>query len=139
MAKVVTKGTVLQLTISSSLTPIVQIVDFDKALDQGETVDSDTLDNASAFMPKSPTMRSSVGDISGNLLFDPAAVTHQFISDTISVPIFAGVVGKIIFADGTSKDYDFTVKGMGLGFSVQQGNLLRAPFALTIDTPVWET
>lgn len=139
MAKVVTKGTVLQQTISAVLTALAQIIDFDKSPDVGEVVDSDTLDNASAFIPKTPTMRSTVGDISGNLLLDPALAGHQFISDCITVPIAAGVVGKIIFADGASKDYDYTVKGFGLGFSVQQGQLLRAPFSLAIDTPVWET
>ena len=139
MAKVVTKGTVLQLTISAVLTAIAQVLDFDKEPDVSETVDSDTLDTSGAFMPKSATLRSSVGDISGNLLYDPALAGHQFITDTITTPVAAGVVGKVIFADGASKDYDFTAKGMGFGFSVQQGQLLRAPFSLAIDSPVWET
>lgn len=139
MAKVVTKGTVLQLTISSSLTPIIQITGITKAPDAGEAVDSDTLDNTSAFIPKTPTMRSTVGDISGTALYDPAAVTHQFITDIVTTPLAAGVVGKIIFADGTSKDYDFTAKAMSWGFEVAQGQLLAGNFNLMVDTPVWET
>lgn len=136
MAKLACKGTLLKLTISSTLTTIAQVIELDKAQDQGETFDADTLDNTSAYIPKQLTGRASSGDISGTLFYDPANTTHQFITDTIAAPV--AVAGQILLSDG-SNNHGFSAVGLGLGLAVRMNDGLKAPFTIIANTTSWPT
>ena len=136
MAKLPSKGTLLKVTISSVLTTLAQVIEIDKAQDQGEAFDADTLDNTSAYIPKQLTGRASSGDISGTLFYDPANTTHQFITDTIAAPV--AVAGSILLSDATNS-HTFSIVAFGMGLAARMNDGLKAPFTLIVNTTAWPT
>jgi hypothetical protein len=131
MAKVKTKGTVLKETISAVLTAVAQVISLDHSGAETETVEADTLDNASAGIPYEATGRAEGGSIDGELFFDPALAGHQLFTDHIIAP--ADIIYTLTFADSGSTVWTFTAAGYGFDVSVSPGDLLKASFSLKVD------
>lgn len=133
MAIVKTKGTLLQVTISSTLTTIGQIISFNKAEDKGESFESDYLEKTGPGIPMTATGRVTVGEISGELFLDPADASHEFIMSQLETPPTTAVASKIVLADGATEEITFDVVAFGLGAAVALGDGLKAPFSLTLE------
>lgn len=136
MAIVKTKGTVLQMTISSVLTSIAQVISLNRGEDKNESFDADYLAKSGAGIPKAATGRTAVGNISGEKFYDPANATHQFWTGLLDTP--ADVDGKIVLADTDTSEITFTSVAVGMGLAVALGDGLKAPFSMDLeDLPVW--
>jgi len=130
MAKVICKGTVLKQTISSVLTAVAQVISIDLPEMESETVESDTLDNATAGIPYTPTGRTEGGKVSGELYLDPALAGHKSLLALLTTP--ATCVWNIIFADTGLTTWAFTGAGFSLGGSVALKELLKAKFGIKL-------
>lgn len=114
MAKLVGKGTNLQVTISATLTTIAQLIDFSVGAQDPEVFECRTLDNSTAAVSKTATGYTSQGDITGTMFYDPANATHQFIAVNSQTP-GTTVAGKVILTDGSSSELTFTAATIGMG------------------------
>ena len=85
MAKVIGKGTIIQHTISASLTAIAQVTSIEFSGSKSKTFDSTALDSG-VFGARDLTGYSDPGTVSLELFFDSALAGHQFITDLITVP-----------------------------------------------------
>lgn len=136
MAIVKTKGTVIQMTISSVLASLAQVININKAEDKNEVHDADHLGNSSAGILMASSGRTTVGAISGEIFYDPADSSHQGFSALLATP--SENAGKIILADSGSAEITYTSVGVGLGMAVALGDGLKAPFSIDLkDLPVW--
>lgn len=113
MAKLVSKGTALKLTISASLTTIAQMIELDVGEQDPEVFESRTLDGGVA-VSKQATTYTAQGDITGTMFYDPAQATHQFIATNSQTP-GTEVAGNITLTDGSSTTLDFTAATIGMG------------------------
>lgn len=130
MAKVKGKGTVIQHTISMSLTAIAQVKSIEISGTASQTWDSTALDTA-VWKTKDQTGFSEPGEVSAELWFDPALAGHQFITDLIAAP--ADNAMKIIYADTGLTQQSFTVAGAEFGVTVELDDGLSAEVTYTID------
>ena len=128
MAKVISKGTQLQLNIATVLTTIAQVIGFTGPGPEVETWDATGLDSGTGKEHK-PTGYVEGGDISGDLMLDPALTTHQALTDLITTP--ASVGWKIIFADATEWPFNGTLKTFEPTVDMADG--LKASFGVKLD------
>ena len=135
MAKVVGKGTIVQHTISASLTAIAQVLSVELSGAESETFDSTTLDGG-VYKTYDPTGYSEPGELNLELFLDPALAGHQFITDMMDVP--ADNAMKIIFANSTEQA--FTVSGYGVEDTVAMDDGVKRAVTYKIDgDPGWPT
>lgn len=136
MAKVKVKGTTLKQTIAMSLTDVAQLTSVSVSGNENETVDSDTLDNASSGIPYESTGRTEGGSVDFEGLYDPALAGHQAITDLLTTA--ADTVWNIVWADTTV--HAFTSAGVGFDVDAQQGALLQCSGSLKVDgLATWPT
>lgn len=114
MAKVKCKGTVISQTITTTLTPIAQIIDFNHGSAESETFDCTTLDSG-VGKEYSQTGYSEPGNFSMSLFMDPALAGHQSLTDDVTTP--TNRVYSIAFADAATTTSTFTAAGIGVGFT----------------------
>lgn len=105
MAKVPSKGTVLQIDIASTLTAIAQLTEVSRSGAESETYDSTTLDGG-VGKTYDQTGFSEGGTVDCSGFFDPANATHQAITDLITTPADKSM--KIIYADSGTSEEAFT-------------------------------
>ena len=124
MAKVKSKGTVLKQVIATTYTAVAQIISIDLPDAEGETYESDTLDNSSAGIPYDPTGRSEGGSCGFELFLDPALEGHQAITDLITTP--AACEWQLTFADTGESVWNFKTAGVSFGGAVALNDGLKA-------------
>lgn len=130
MAKIKSKGTVLQQSISSVLTAVAQVISLDLPEMESETYESDTLDNAGAGIPYDPTGRTEGGKVSGELFLDPALSGHKSMLALLVTPVNTNWAIK--FADAATTTWPFTGAGFSLGGSVALKEGLKAKFGIKL-------
>lgn len=111
MAKLKGKGTVLQQTITATLTDVAQSTDFDISGEASLDYDSTTLDGA-VYETKELTGYSSPGTVKMGLFFDPALAGHQAIVALITTP--ATCVWKLKYSDSGPSSLTYTSAGVGI-------------------------
>lgn len=131
MAKIKSKGTVVQQTISAAFVAVAQVFSVDHSGAATETFECDTLDNINPGIPKQPTGRAAGGTYSLELFLDPALSGHQSITDEIHTPIVNP--WKLIFADAASTPWPISVAGVGFGATVALADGLKATVELEVD------
>lgn len=124
MARVVTKGAKLRVTISASLTDIAQLISITEASSENQVEPTPTLDDAIG-VTKSNTGYVDTGDTTAELFFDKAQATHEFLTDTIqlgaaSFPIACTIVGSDTLID------TFNAVGFGIQKSFPERGFQRA-------------
>lgn len=129
MAKVISKGSKIQQTIAMSLTDVAQMVSFSSSGAENETVDTTTLDTSGAGKEYLATGYTEGGSIDFELIFDPALAGHQAITDLLTTP--AEVAWKVVFSD--TSEYAFTGAGVGLDFTVDMADVIRATGSVKLD------
>jgi len=130
MAKIKCKGTIIQQTISTTLTAVAQIVDFSHSGAEVETWDSTTLDGG-VGKTYEQTGFSEPGTFDFSLFFDPALAGHQAITDDITTPVDR--VYAIKFADAATTTATFNAAGITFGFSGAMNDGLKADVSLKLD------
>lgn len=113
MAKLASKGTLLKLTISATLTTVAQLIELDVGAQDPETFEIRTLDGG-VPVGQQATGYTSQADISGSIFYDPAQATHQFIAANSQSP-GTEVAGTITLTDGSSTTLSFTAAAIGMG------------------------
>lgn len=127
MAKLKGKGTVLQQTISASLTDVAQITDIDLSGEGSLDYDSTTLDGA-VYETKELTGYSAAGTVKAGLFFDPALAGHAAIVSLITTP--ATCVWKIKYSDAGPSSLTYTSAGVTLDQKIAMKDGVKATLTM---------
>ena len=135
MAKVIGKGTIIQHTISASLTAIAQVLSIELSGSKSQTFDSTALDSG-VFGSRDLTGYSVPGTVALELFYDAALAGHQFITDNITTP--AKNAMQITYANSTTQA--FSQCGVEFGVSIVMDDGVKASVTYEIDgSPGWST
>lgn len=130
MARIRTKGAKLQITISSTLTDIAQIISFTEPTTENQVEVTATIDD-SVGVTKSNTGYVDTSDLSAEIFFDKASATHEFITDTIQTGATAyPIAGKIIGSDSTEDT--FSIVGLSISKSFPERGFQRATIGMKL-------
>ena len=130
MAKVASKGTVLQQELSSVFTAVAQLTEVGYSGGEVETYDCTTLDSGVGKL-LGQTGYSEGGEVSISGFYDPALAGHQAISDLVAAP--ADQNWKIIFADSANKEMPFTSAGVSWEVTAAMSDGLKFSSTLKVD------
>ena len=137
MAKVASKGTVLQQEISSTFTAVAQLTELSYSGGESETFDTTCLDSG-VGKTLGQTGYSEAGEVSLGGFYDPALAGHQAISDLVTTP--ADNNWKIIFADSGTTAMTFTSAGVSWEVTAAMSDGLKFSSTLKCDgLPVYPT
>ena len=125
------KGTTLQQTVAAAFVDIAQVITLDGPGMESETFESDTLDNANAGIPHTPTGRTEGGSLSGELFLDPALQGHNNMQYLLSNP--EAEAWKLIFADVGTTEWPFAGAGLSLSPAVALNDGLKASFSIKLN------
>lgn len=106
MAKIKSKGTVLQLSIASTYTTIAAVRSITSPAAEVGTYDATALDSGVGREHK-VTGYVEGGSCMATIWLDPVAVTHQAVSDLVTAPV-DGSAWKIIWADAAPTTWSFS-------------------------------
>ncbi len=136
MAKLISKGTAIQQTISAAFVTIAQVISTDGPGLESETFECDTLDNTDAGIPYAPTGRSEGGSFSGEMFFDPALTGHQNLTELIRLP--QAEAWNLKFSDDS--DWAFAGAGFSLSPTTALNDGLKASFGIKLSgIPTFES
>lgn len=127
MAKLKGRGTIVQQTISATLTDIAQLTDIDIAGEASLDYDSTTLDGV-VYQTKELTGYSSAGTVKAGMFFDPALAGHAALVALITTP--ATCVFKIKYSDAGPSSLTYTAAGFGLDQKVAMNDGLKATMTM---------
>jgi len=132
MAQMITKGTVLKQTLTTTLTTVAQVVSFDHSGVSVETYDGTTLDTTGAGREKHPNGLVNGGSVSAEILWDANLAGHQAITDDITTPVER--VWSLTFTDAQTTEATFNVAGItDFGITGQLDDGVRANITLELD------
>ena len=132
MAILICKGTKIQEDIASTLTDIAQVLSIDGPDPEVETFEADTLDNASAGIPKKPTGRTDGGSVGFEMFFDPSLADHTGLLDLIETPVSKG--WALVWSDAVVWPFDGIFKGLSPTVDMADG--LKASASIELDWTV---
>lgn len=124
MARIVTKGAKLRVTISASLTDIAQLISITEASSENQVEPTPTLDDAIGIT-KSNTGYVDTGETTAEIYFDKASATHEFITDTIQLGAASFPIACTIVSSDTTID-TFNAVGFGITKSFPERGFQRA-------------
>jgi len=130
MAKVPSKGTVLQQELSMVFTAVAQLSELSYSGGESETFDCTTLDSG-VGKELGQTGYAEGGEVSLSGFYDPALAGHQAISDLVSTP--ADQNWKIIFADSATTEMPFTSAGVSWEVTAAMSDGLKFSSSLKVD------
>jgi len=133
LAIVLSKGTLLKMSIASAMTTVSQMMSLDLPESENETFEADYLDNTAAGIPYKSTGRSEGGELGFEGFFDPALAAHQAITDLIVTPPVGGTQCSVVFADTGATAWSFTAAGASLGVGVQLKEGLKMKGKFKVD------
>lgn len=131
MAKVVSKGTVLQQELSMVFTAVAQVISLEQSGAESETFECTTLDTTGAGKEYGSTGYTEPGSVNFEIFYDPALAGHQAISDLLVTP--AAQNWKLIFADTGTSEYPFTGAGISFDVTVAMNDGLKASGAIKLN------
>lgn len=105
------KGTVLQQTITATLTDVAQITEIDITGEASSDFPTTTLDGG-VYETKGLTGYTEGGQVKFGLFFDPALAGHQAIVALLTTP--ATCVWKAKYSDAGPSSLTFTSAGVAL-------------------------
>jgi hypothetical protein len=138
MAVIKCKGTALQIASGTTYSSVAQITQLGISGSQTETVEVRTLDG-SAGIPYVSTGYVEGGNVTFDLLYDPALAGHQTVTDLITSAhlLTTGAQNtqqwKVVFANTASTEMTFVSAGIGADITVDPANALRGSLSLKCD------
>lgn len=141
MAKVVSKGSLLKVTISASLTTVAQASRIGIGATRNVVVDAPTLDDAAFPIDKVNTGDVEQAPVTATIFYDPDSSVHQFITDTIALgPASFPLACSVVFADATPASATFNAAGFSFSATMANRELLGAEIEIEVDGAVsWPT
>ncbi len=131
MAKVPSKGTVLQQEISMSFTAVAQLTDVSTSGMESETYDATTLDTTGSGKEYSQTGYSEGGSVDFSGFYDPALAGHAAMTTLITTP--AEQNWKIIYADSGTSEQAFTGAGISWDVTAAMSDGLKFSASVKLD------
>lgn len=131
MAKVITKGTVINHFDGTTGTAVAQVISYNHSGAESETYDATTLDTTGAGKEYAATGYSEGGSFDFSLFFDPGLAGHQSLTDDVTTPTERQY--SIVFADSATTTQTFDAAGIGFGFTGEMTNGLTADVSLKLD------
>jgi len=138
MAVLKCKGTALQIASGTTYSSVAQITQMGVNGVQTETTEVRTLDG-SVGIPYIATGYTEGGNVTFDLLYDPALTGHKTINSLITSGhlLTTGAQNtqawKVVFANTSSTEMAFTSAGAGIDITVDPANALRASLSLKVD------
>lgn len=142
MAKYASRGTLLKLTISASLTTIAQVRSIRIGDTTTDVLQVDALDDSGISHDFINAGTATQDDITAELFYDPDNSTHTAVTGFIAsnTALAAGIAGSVVFPDGTPDSGTFTAIGLGFGSTVTQGEALVGNLTIKLDGVfIWPT
>lgn len=130
MAKIKVKSTIIKQTISSTLTAVAQITEFNHSGAESETYDATTLDTTGAGKEYSQTGYTEGGSFDFTMFYDPGLAGHKAITALVTTP--ASCDWSITFADASPTTCAFTSAGIGFGITGAMNDGLKADVSLKL-------
>lgn len=128
--KIASKGTALQLSISSVYTTIASITDLDGPSAEPQTFNPTTLDGG-AGIPVKLTGYVLGGTVTCNGYFDPVETTHQALTDLLTTP--ASSNWKTIWSDAALTQWPYAGVLTGFTPSATTDDGLKFAITITVD------
>jgi hypothetical protein len=129
MAKIQSKGAVIDQDIASTLTPVAQIISFSHSGAESETYDATTLDTTGAGKEYSQTGFAEGGSLNLALFYDSELAGHQALTDDVTTPAERNY--SITLAGGT--EMTFTAAGISFGFAGDMADAIKGDVSLKLD------
>lgn len=123
MAKLKSKGTVFQQSISSVYTAFPQIISISVSGEAAETFDSTTLDG-SVYKTHDPTGYTETATISWEYFYDPDNAVHTAFAALLSTP--AANNFKLIYTDSTPTEVIYSGVGATLDKTIAANDGVKA-------------
>jgi|CXWL01.1.fsa_nt_gi hypothetical protein len=130
MARVATKGTLFQVTISAALTTVAGVFRLKGPGVEVKTWNATDL-SSGVGEEKKVTGHVEGKNVSGSLWMDPVAATFQFLTDLLTAP--ASNAMNIDFADAATTSWPFTGIVKNVEPSVELNAGLMAEFEVELD------
>ncbi len=129
MAKVVTKGTVLEYDVLVTPVAVGQIISMSHDGAEAGTWDGTSLDSGPSRTHVG-TGYSEPGSFAFEVFFDPVLANHKAVQALITTP--AEQAWQITFADSGTTTQRFDSVGVGFGFDVDMDDGLKGSFTLKL-------
>ena len=139
MAKLKTKGTVLEIASGTTYTAIAQVSGFSISGTATETAEVDTLD-ATVGIPKMSTGRVGGGTVTYDIIFDPALAGHKTLTALVTSAHLNTSTSqhlqqgwRVKFTDTSSTSMTFNSAGAGFDITGDITDALRSTLTLEVD------
>ena len=129
MAKIQTKGAVIDQEIATVLTPVAQIISFGHSGAASETYDATTVDTTGAGKEYAATGYSEGGEFNFTLFYDSELAGHQALTDDITTPAERNY--SVTLSGGT--EMTFTAAGISFGFQGDMADGIKGDVTLKLD------
>lgn len=126
------KGSKIQITIATTLTDIADVTQFSFSGSEVGTFETSTLNQTGAGRTYGVNGFSEGGSISGTVFFDPAAATHQALTDLITAPADDTAFNAIWTTTG-SNDWSFVGIVTNFDPAANLNDPLTADFGIKLD------
>jgi len=138
MAKLKTKGTVLEIASGTTYTAIAQVSGFSISGTATETAEVDTLDST-VGIPKMSTGRVGGGTVTYDIIFDPALAGHKTLTALVTSAHLNTASQhlqqswRVKFTDTSSTSMTFVSAGAGFDITCDITDALRSTLTLEVD------
>jgi hypothetical protein len=128
--KVRTKGTVLQMEISSVYTTIPQVKNLSLSGEQATSYETVTLDQSGAHTGRELTGYTTPLTISGEMFLDPQDATHAAYAALLTAPVTTNFKVVYVDDDTTPTEDIYVGNGFTLDKTIDPSDGLSAPFSI---------
>ena len=138
MAKLKTKGTVLEIASGTTYTAIAQVSGFSISGTATETAEVDTLDST-VGIPKMSTGRVGGGTVTYDIIFDPALAGHKTLTALVTSAHLNTASQhlqqswRVKFTDTSSTSMTFVSAGASFDITGDITDALRSTLTLEVD------
>lgn len=132
MAKVKSKGGLLKITISASLTTVLQCTDINIGNKANRMLDVECLDDSGVAVEMFNDGAVTQEPVTATILYDPDSTVHQFITDTIDLGAASFPIAcSVVFADATPASATFNAGGFSFGIGMAVKGMLTGNVTIT--------
>jgi hypothetical protein len=131
MAQVRSKGTLLKLSIASTLTTVAQMIENSPPSWKSTDYESKTFDQSGAGVGRDLDGYADGGEFSATFWWDPALATHAAILALITTPTKG--TWETLLTGSTPNKIDFTSAGIQLSPKLDMGKALQAEVKGNLD------
>lgn len=132
MAKVVVKGTTLQVQVVNTFTNVAQMIDFDGPDAEVQMMDTTAIDSG-VGMEHKWTGYVDGGKVSGTCFLDGSVSIHKTLAEKIQAPPATADAWKLNFVDTNTTSWSFNGYLTKWAASGKVNDSLQVKFEITLD------